>query len=101
MWLAAAAGFLILSRSHARHPRLALGAVLTLADTGSKAVNWLAPGYVVDYLRIPLTGLAFNFADVFALLGFALVCSVAVSGWRPIRAKATCHTNSGRWENGR
>jgi len=95
-WLAATAAFLILSRGHAWPPRFVLGAVLTLAGTGSNAANWLVPGYVVGYLRVPFAGLAFNLADVFALLGFALACSAAVSGLRPTQGRATCHTDRGR-----
>jgi len=80
------AAFLILPRGHTWHPRFALGAVLTLAGTGSNAVNWLVPGYVVGYLRVPFSGLAFNLGDVFALVGFTMACSAAVSGLRPTRA---------------
>ena len=59
---------------------------VTLAATGSSAMNWLMPGCVVDYLRVLFPGLAFNFADAFALRGLALACSVAVSGPRLTRA---------------
>lgn len=59
---------------------------VTLGGTGSNAANWLVLGYVVDYLRVPFRGLAFNFADAFVLLGLALACSVAVSGPRLTRA---------------
>ncbi|MEW6725689.1 MAG: signal peptidase II [Bacillota bacterium] len=85
-----------LSRGHAWHPRFSLGATLTLAGTGSNAANWLAPGYVVDYLRIPLTGLAFNLADISALVGFALACSFAVSGRYTNRTRTTDNPNYGR-----